>query len=83
MLLTLICQAKGLKADMSDDVTDALKDQIERNESSIKAQNESLAELEKSLSKTSDSANKMSGKMEYLEEEVTKVLNTLGEMQVS
>ncbi len=55
---------------------------IEKNETSIKVQNESLADLEKAMTESFEAANKMTEKIGNLEEEVNKIFKTLGEMQV-
>lgn len=77
--------SKVVTADkMNETLSKALKehrDLIEKNESTILAQKESLENLERSLSDSTHAADKMSGKMEWLEEEVNKILKTLDETQ--
>lgn len=72
-------------SNLNDALSEALKghtDLIQKNESTILAQKESLTKLEKSLSQSSETADKMSGKVEWLEEEVNKILKLIDEMQV-
>ena len=70
---------------LNEALSDALKDHdtlIQKNESSILAQKESLLKLEKDLSESSVAADKMTGKVEWLEEELNKLNKLQDEMKV-
>ena len=70
---------------MNDTLTEALKEHrelIEKNETAIKNQKDSLLDLEKAMTESFEAANKMTNKVDQLEEEVNKILKMLGEMQV-
>lgn len=70
----------------ADAVSAVLKEQrelIEKNESLLMAQNESLLGVEKSMSESADAVNTMNDRVDTLEEELNKILAMTGEMQAS
>ncbi len=72
-------------SNQTDLLAEALKEHrelIEKNEAAVKNQNESLSDLEKAMTESFEVANKMTSKVDQLEEEINKILKTLGEMQV-
>lgn len=56
---------------------------IEKNGSLLKAQSETLSEVEKSMSESSDALNKLTGRVDHMEEEVNKIVVVTGEMKVT
>lgn len=80
--MSQILTTSNLNAALSDALGDH-RNLIEQNAASIKAQSESIKELEKSFSESSEEMTKFSGKVDGIEEEVNRILKMLGEMQVS
>lgn len=72
-------------SDLELALTKAMKDHgamLQSHESSLQAQSRSLSGLEKALMESSSSIEKFSGKVGGVEEELSKLMESLGDIEV-